>query len=88
MPIDNERVQELFLRVLQQPEELQLQFLDTECGDNAELPKLRIFADSSVKVAGEMFGMSRTTAYRHWTCARAWLKDQMSNQRSYDAEDS
>ena len=44
----------------------------------AELVKLRIFADFSVEEAGELLGMSRATAYRHWTYARAWLKNQMT----------
>lgn len=44
----------------------------------AELVKLRIFADFSVEDAGKLLGMSRPTAYRQWTYARAWLKDAMS----------
>lgn len=44
----------------------------------SELVKLRIFADFSVEEAGRLLGMSRATAYRHWTYARAWLKNQMS----------
>ena len=43
----------------------------------AELVKLRIFADFSVEEAGKLLGMSRATAYRHWTYARAWLKTQL-----------
>lgn len=44
----------------------------------AELVKLRIFADFSVEEAGKLLGMSRATAYRHWTYARAWLKNQLA----------
>ncbi len=44
----------------------------------AELVKLRIFADFSVEQAGKLLGMSRATAYRHWTYARAWLKNEMA----------
>ena len=50
----------------------------------AELVKLRVFADFSVEDAGAMLGLSRATAYRQWTYARAWLKDVM---RSHDSED-
>ena len=45
----------------------------------SELVKLRIFADFSVEDAGKMLGLSRATAYRHWTYARAWLKTQLTN---------
>lgn len=47
--------------------------------DAAVLVKLRIFADFSVEEAGELLGMARATAYRHWTYARAWLKNQLSS---------
>ena len=39
----------------------------------AELVKLHYFGGFSVEEAGEMLGMSRATAYRLWTYARAWL---------------
>lgn len=45
----------------------------------AELVKLRIFADFSVEEAGGLLGISRATAYRQWTYARAWLKDAMAS---------
>ena len=45
---------------------------------SADLVKLRIFADFSVEQAGKLLGMSRATAYRHWTYARAWLKNEMA----------
>ena len=48
--------------------------------------KLRIFADFSVEEAGKLLGMSRATAYRHWTYARAWLKTQMSSDDAADAD--
>lgn len=44
----------------------------------AELVKLKIFADFSVQEAGKLLGMSRRTAYRHWTYARAWLLGEMT----------
>ena len=39
----------------------------------AQLVKLRYFVGLSVEEAAEMINVSRTTAYRHWTYARAWL---------------
>jgi RNA polymerase sigma factor (TIGR02999 family) len=43
----------------------------------AELVKLRMFAGLSVEPAGTALGLPRTTAYRQWTFARAWLRAQM-----------
>ncbi len=39
----------------------------------AELVKLRYFAGFSVEEAGAALGLSRSSAYEHWTYARAWL---------------
>jgi len=39
----------------------------------AELAKLRLCVGLSVEEAGEALGISRATAFRHWTYARAWL---------------
>ena len=39
----------------------------------AELIKLRHFGGLSIEQAGEVLGLSRATAYRHWEFARAWL---------------
>jgi DNA-directed RNA polymerase specialized sigma24 family protein len=39
----------------------------------AELVKLRYFTGLSIEDAAQMLGLSCTTAYRHWTYARAWL---------------
>jgi RNA polymerase sigma factor (TIGR02999 family) len=44
----------------------------------AELIKLRLFAGLSVEQAGKALGLTRTTAYRQWTYARAWLRAQMA----------
>ncbi len=46
----------------------------------AELVKLRYFAGLSVDQAAGALGLPRTSAYRHWTYARAWLIAQV--QRS------
>jgi RNA polymerase sigma factor (TIGR02999 family) len=40
----------------------------------AELAKLRFYAGLSVEQAAEALGLSRATAYRHWTYARAQLR--------------
>jgi len=43
----------------------------------AQLVKLRVFAGLSVDQAGEVLGLSRAAAYRHWTYARAWLHSRL-----------
>ena len=55
-----------------------LDTLDAEDPQAAELAKLRVFADFSVEEAGQILGLSRATAYRQWSFARAWLKDAMN----------
>jgi len=39
----------------------------------ADLVKLRYFAGLSIDQAAEILGISRATAIRHWSFARAWL---------------
>jgi RNA polymerase sigma factor (TIGR02999 family) len=39
----------------------------------AQLVRLRYFAGLSVAEAAEVAGLSRSSAYEHWTYARAWL---------------
>ena len=43
----------------------------------AQVVQLRYFAGLSVEQAAQSLGMSRATAYRHWTFARAWLLQQL-----------
>jgi RNA polymerase sigma factor (sigma-70 family) len=43
----------------------------------AEVFKLRYFGGLSVEQAAECLNLSRATAYRHWTFARAWLQSQI-----------
>lgn len=43
----------------------------------ADLVKLRFFAGLSIDQAAEVLGISRATAIRHWSFARAWLFDQI-----------
>jgi RNA polymerase sigma factor (TIGR02999 family) len=46
----------------------------------AELVKVHCFAGLSVEEAAGVLGMSRTSAYRHWTYARAWLFNQLRGE--------
>ncbi|MBI3464966.1 MAG: sigma-70 family RNA polymerase sigma factor [Planctomycetes bacterium] len=48
----------------------------------AEIVKLRYFAGMSVEQAADAIGLSRTTAYRQWTYARAWLFAQIRGKPS------
>jgi RNA polymerase sigma factor (TIGR02999 family) len=52
--------------------------LATEDPAKAELVKLLYFCGLNLEEAGAALGMSRTTAYRHWTYARAWLCDAIA----------
>jgi RNA polymerase sigma factor (TIGR02999 family) len=45
----------------------------------AALVKLRYFAGLSVEEAADVSLISRATAYRHWTFARAWLLNEMKH---------
>lgn len=44
----------------------------------ARVVELRHFSGLSIEDAAAALGMSRATAYRHWTYARAWLRDDIS----------
>ena len=46
----------------------------------AELVKLHYFAGFSLEAAAELLGMSRATAYRLWTFARASLKASIQDE--------
>jgi RNA polymerase sigma factor (TIGR02999 family) len=46
----------------------------------AELVKIRLFAGLSVEQAGAALGLSRATAYRYWTYARAWLRAESAGR--------
>ena len=45
----------------------------------AELVKLRLFAGLSIEEAAAAMGLSRASAYRHWTYARAWLRAELAD---------
>lgn len=48
----------------------------------ARLVEMRHFAGLSIEDAAAALGLSRATAYRHWTYARAWLRDAISGAES------
>jgi RNA polymerase sigma factor (TIGR02999 family) len=48
---------------------------DPVCG---QLVQLLCFSGLSVEQAAEALGLSRATAYRQWTFARAWLRSQIT----------
>jgi RNA polymerase sigma factor (TIGR02999 family) len=56
--------------------------LAAEDTTTAELAKLRLFAGFTVDEAAEYLGISRTTGFRHWTYARAFLQAEMQADRS------
>jgi RNA polymerase sigma factor (TIGR02999 family) len=51
--------------------------LAREDAQAAEIVKLRLFAGLSMDQAAEAIGVSRATAYRQWTYARAWLRSEI-----------
>lgn len=51
----------------------------------ARVVELRHFAGLSIEDAATALGLSRATAYRHWTYARAWLRDAISKAESDDS---
>jgi RNA polymerase sigma factor (TIGR02999 family) len=53
--------------------------LAAESREMAELVKLRVFAGMTVDEAASALGISRTTAFRHWTYARAWLRAALAD---------
>ena len=55
-----------------------LQRFSEEEPDKAQLVTLRFFAGLSLEEAADTLGISRATASRHWTYARAWLHDAVS----------
>src|SRR4051812_46127721 len=45
--------------------------------DAAEIAKLRLFGGMTIDDAGKVLGVSRATAFRSWTYARAWLNSHL-----------
>lgn len=54
-----------------------LEKLRLEDPQKAELVKLRYFAGLTLPEIAELLGISRATASRHWTYAKAWLFDEI-----------
>ncbi len=54
--------------------------LERESPEKAKLVKLRYFAGLTLEQAAETLNISRATASRHWTYARAWLYDAISDE--------
>jgi RNA polymerase sigma factor (TIGR02999 family) len=46
----------------------------------ADLVKLHFFAGVPIEQAGEALGLSRTSAYRLWAYARAWLRAEVEGR--------
>jgi RNA polymerase sigma factor (TIGR02999 family) len=46
----------------------------------AELVKLRFYAGLSMEEIANALDISRATAYRHWTYARAWLRCELGSE--------
>ena len=61
-----------------------LERLAEEDPQGAELVKLRYFAGFSVDEAADVLQISRATAYRHWTFARAWIRAELLSDESLD----
>lgn len=51
--------------------------LAAEDPESAELVRLHVFVGLSIEEAGQALGMSRSSAYRNWDFARAWLRDAL-----------
>jgi RNA polymerase sigma factor (TIGR02999 family) len=47
----------------------------------AELAQLRLFAGLTVDDAAKFLGLSRSTGFRHWTYARAFLQAEVQSDR-------
>ncbi len=47
----------------------------------ADLVRLRYFGGFSIREAADLLGISRATAYRLWTYARAWLRESLASDR-------
>lgn len=50
--------------------------------EKAALVRLRFFGGLAEVEAAEMLGLSRATASRHWSFARAWLLDRLKKSRN------
>lgn len=58
-----------------------LDALAAEDGLAADVVRLRYFGGFSIQEAADLLGLSRATAYRLWTYARAWLREALTRGR-------
>ena len=58
-----------------------LDALAAEDPDAAGIVRLHVFGGFSIEEAGQALGMARTTAYRNWDYARAWLREALGRSR-------
>ncbi len=49
---------------------------------SAEVAKLRLFAGVSIEEAANILGISRATAFREWSFARAWLSSAIGPEKN------
>jgi RNA polymerase sigma factor (TIGR02999 family) len=52
--------------------------LEQQHPEKARVVKLRFFAGCTLEETAEILGVSRATAHRTWTYARAWLFGQLN----------
>jgi RNA polymerase sigma factor (TIGR02999 family) len=57
-----------------------LEKLAAEDPASADVARLRLFAGLSVDETADALGVSRTTAYRDWSYARAWLTAALTGE--------
>ena len=50
--------------------------------DAAEVAKFRLFGGMTIDDAGRVLGVSRATAFRSWTYARAWLNAHLQDNET------
>ena len=58
-----------------------LQKLQQEDPLKARLVTLRFFGGLTIEQAAEMLGISRVSAHRYWTFARAWLHHEITGEK-------
>ena len=54
--------------------------LEADDPQAAQLVRLRYFAGLTIEEAAEMAGLARSSAYEHWSYARAWLHCEIHGQ--------
>lgn len=57
-----------------------LEKLRQEDPTKAQLVTLRYFGGMTIEQASEVLGISRVTAHRYWTYARAWLRQRITGE--------